>query len=123
MIDSKGPGHMSSIAAFSEPFKAELERAKQAAAAASFAWYPYDSLSNFPLVDRLLEADNRDFSSLVEGHPILDLGCADGANAFFLEGLGFGVDALDHAATNFNKMRGVRALKAARNSGIGIHEV
>jgi tRNA (mo5U34)-methyltransferase len=55
--------------------------------------------------------------------PILDIGCADGATSFYLERHGFKLDVIDHPPTNFNGMRGVRTLKRALRSRIGIHAV
>lgn len=60
---------------------------------------------------------------LAGGLPILDIGCADGATAFYLERHGFKLDVIDNPPTNMNGMRGVRALKTALNSKIGVHAV
>ena len=54
---------------------------------------------------------------------MLDVGCGDGDIAFFLESLGFRVDTVDHAPTNYNAMVGVRTLKRLLKSGIAIHTV
>lgn len=72
-------------------------------------------------MDRLLEGEYRDFAKLAGELPILDIGCADGATSFFLERNGFKVNVIDNPPTNFNGMRGVRALKTALDSRIGIH--
>jgi choline dehydrogenase-like flavoprotein len=55
--------------------------------------------------------------------PVLDLGCGDGAVAFFMESLGARVHAVDNAATNYNGMRGVRALKDSLGASLEIHEM
>jgi tRNA (mo5U34)-methyltransferase len=54
---------------------------------------------------------------------IADVGGADGALAFFLEGLGHQVDILDYGPTNFNTLRGARLLKETLKSGVTIDEV
>jgi SAM-dependent methyltransferase len=56
----------------------------------------------------------------MRGARILDIGCADGDLAFFLESIGFQVSAIDFPFTNFNGMRGIRKLKEALNSNIEI---
>ena len=89
---------------------------------AAFDWYPYDSFGNVPAVTRLLgpKLSLRDIAR----HPggVLDIGCADGAMAFFLESQGCQVTAVDLPSTNFNQMQGIRALKQALNSTVEIQE-
>jgi tRNA (mo5U34)-methyltransferase len=85
-----------------------------------FPWYPYDSLGNVPLLDRLLQGPFRSLLDQPKGARVLDIGCADGDLAFFLESLGFRVTAIDHPDTNHNGMQGVRKLKEALNSKIEI---
>lgn len=99
-----------------------LEAAKGKAAPASF-WYPYHSISNLGHLDRLLTGRNRDLLQLIGGEPVADIGAADGDLAFALEALGCDVDVIDYGPTNFNGLKGVRLLKDALQSRIGIHEV
>jgi tRNA (mo5U34)-methyltransferase len=105
----------------SEDFRAQLPPLKARAAPESFPWYPYDSLSNFVLLDRLLTGNNRNFSELAGKLPILDIGCADGTTSFVLERAGFDVEVIDNPPTNFNGMAGLRALKEALHSNVAIH--
>lgn len=90
---------------------------KTARAAMEQNWYPYDSLANLPrmaalLPDQLLEP--------LKTLPAADVGCGDGDVAFFLEALGFQVDAVDYPATNYNKMEGVYQLRKWLASSITI---
>lgn len=100
-----------------------LEKIKAEYPGRDFDWYRYYSLGNFEHFDLLLTGANRDFDALLAGGPVLDIGCADGDSAFFLETLGHRVHAVDFPATNINRMCGVRALKQALGSRIEIHEV
>ncbi len=102
-------------------FRREFEDTKARAAEKGFPWYPYDSMSNFDALDRLLTGANRDFGRLAGGLPILDIGCADGATSFFLERAGFKVDVVDNPPTNFNGMKGLYRLKEALQSSVNIH--
>ncbi|MGC8792413.1 MAG: class I SAM-dependent methyltransferase [Bryobacteraceae bacterium] len=84
------------------------------------AWYPYRSLSGLAVLDKLLRGERRRLLALAGEEPVLDLGCADGELAFFLESLGLRVHAVDYPETNCNGMEGVRALKEELGSSIEI---
>jgi len=104
-------------------FYFHLEKIKAELPGRDFEWYRYYSLGNFEHFDLLLTGAHRDFDALLAGGPVLDIGCADGDAAFFLESLGHEVHAVDFPATNINRMRGVRALKQALGSRIEVHEM
>ena len=102
-------------------FGERVRLAKQSLGDPGFEWYPYDTLSAFGHLERLLTGANR---SLLDGRGrVLDMGSQDGELAFFLESLGYQVAAVDHPAYNHNGMRGIRALKAVLGSQIEIHEI
>ena len=86
-------------------------------------WYPYDIMANFVHLNAVLTGEYRALIGNSEGESIADIGGADGDLAFFLESLGYQVDFVDHAPTNANGLRGVRALRAALNSAITINDV
>ncbi len=87
-----------------------------------FEWYPYNSLDNFTIIERLLEENGLSdfFDTLSKDKKILDVGCADGDVAFFFDQHGFDVDVIDRSATNFNDLKGCRYLKEYFNSDISI---
>jgi L-ascorbate metabolism protein UlaG (beta-lactamase superfamily) len=103
-------------------FRKKLETAKQAVGAA-FEWYPYDTLGNIWHFDALLTEGRRDLLALAEGGPVLDIGCADGDLAFFIESLGIPVVAIDHPRSSHNGMAGVHAAKRALHSNVEIRTV
>ena len=88
-------------------------------------WYPYATLRNLPVLDRLLAGVGLDLLELCRGTygRVADVGAADGDLAFFLEELGFSVDVVDNEYTNFNKLEGARILKKALNSSVTIHSI
>jgi protein-L-isoaspartate O-methyltransferase len=45
----------------------------------------------------MLEGRYRDLPALAGGGAVLDIGCADGFKAFFLESVGMRVHAVDHS--------------------------
>jgi tRNA (mo5U34)-methyltransferase len=99
-----------------------LNGVKEQTAAATF-WYPFRSLGNFELLDRLLPEPHRDVSALAGGKPIADIGAGDGDVSFFLESQGFDVHLIDWPATNHNRMRGARRLQETLDSKVDIYEI
>jgi tRNA (mo5U34)-methyltransferase len=88
-------------------------------------WYPYATLRNIFVVERLLAKVGLDLLELCRGKyaRVADVGAADGDLAFFLEGLGFSVDVIDYEYTNFNRLNGARILKKVLNSSINIRSI
>lgn len=104
-------------------FRARLLRTKAQIGTAQFEWYPYDTLSAFDPLDRLLTGRHRFLLELAEDQPILDLGCQDGDLSFFFESLGCEVHAVDLPDWNYNQMRGVARLREALQSRIQVHQI
>jgi tRNA (mo5U34)-methyltransferase len=97
-------------------FRGRMAGVKRALGPQGFEWYRYDSLANVAHLEGLLTGENR---TLPEGR-VLDIGCADGELAFFLESMGCEVTAVDYPASNHNHMAGVRRLKEALGSRVEI---
>ena len=88
-------------------------------------WYPYSTLHNVAVLEKLSAAAGLDLLELCRGvnGKIADIGAADGDLAFFLERQGLSVDVIDNEYTNFNGLKGVRILKEALNSSVAIRSV
>jgi 2-polyprenyl-3-methyl-5-hydroxy-6-metoxy-1,4-benzoquinol methylase len=88
-------------------------------------WYPYATLRNIPVLEKLLAGVGLDLLELCRGEygRIADIGAADGDLAFLLEDLGFSVDVVDNEYTNFNRLEGARILKKALNSSLAIRSI
>lgn len=86
-------------------------------------WYPYDSMANLQHINQLLSGESRNLGQLIRDLPIADIGAADGDTAFFLSELGFSVDIIDNAPTNYNGMDGMRLLAQQLESSAQIHEI
>lgn len=102
-------------------FQARLLEVKQSNPPGEFPWYPYDSIGNFCLLEKFLHPERRDLLKIFGAGPVLDLCCADGDLAFFLESLGCAVHAVDWPVTNMNFMRGVARMRELLGSGVEIH--
>ena len=74
-------------------------------------------------LQRLLGGNAYDLLTLAEGRAVADIGAADGDLAFFLETLGFEVDIVDNAPTNWNGLKGARRLRELLDSRVNIEEV
>lgn len=103
-------------------FEAHLEAIRAANPPRGFTWYGYDSMANIGVLDQLLEGDDRFLFSRTT-RPILDVGAADGAVAFFLESVGYQVEVIDLPATNWNGLRGIRTLKELLHSNVVVREI
>lgn len=104
-------------------FRQKLDAKKLALAPQDFSWYPYGTLNSFYLFDSLLTGNNRLLLDLIGEHPTVDIGCADGDLAFFLETLGRQVQVVDYTPTNYNGLQGLKLLKNNLSSNVEIHEV
>ena len=78
-------------------------------------WYPYPTLWNVGLLERLSADAGLNLLQVCRGQygKVADIGAADGDLAFFLENQGLSVHVIDNEATNFNRLLGVRILKDA----------
>ena len=121
---SKTRGKTSSLRELALSKEQELWKTKLAHRPKPF-WYPYATLRNLPVLERLLAGVGLDLLELCRGTHgrVADVGAADGDLAFFLEELGFSVDVVDNEYTNFNKLEGARILKKALNSSVTIHSI
>jgi hypothetical protein len=88
-------------------------------------WYPYSTLWNVALLERLSADAGLNLLEVCRGEygKVADVGAADGDLAFFLEDQGLSVDVIDNEATNFNGLQGVRILKDALNSSVTLRSV
>src|SRR5580765_5290123 len=116
------PMDIADISARSQQFLRTLDARKSELAPTEFGWYPYGTMHNFPILERLLGEANRNPLPPVDMGPIADIGAADGDTAFFLESLGYRVHAIDYPPTNYNSCRGIRLLKQSLGSNIEILE-
>ena len=114
---------ISEMSKLATQYRDVFKQQQAAAAPTGFPWYPYDTASNFWILDQLLKGPNRDLLGLAGGGPVADIGAADGFAAFFLETLGVAVDLIDYGPTNFNTLRGARLLKEKTGSKVDIHEI
>ncbi len=101
-----------------------LWKIKLAHRAKSF-WYPYLTLRNVAILERLLATVGLNLLELCRGEhgKVADIGAADGDLAFFLEKQGLSVDVIENESTNFNRLKGARILKEALNSSVAIRSV
>lgn len=86
-------------------------------------WYPYDILSSLCHLAPMLNGHFEAIANVLQTHPILDIGCADGDLSLFFASLGCGVTAIDNPPTNSNWMKGIRILSERLGLPIEILEM
>lgn len=106
-----------------EAFDAELRELKQRVPVPDYGWYPYQTMTNIPVICDLLGPVYGEVRDAVSRSAVADLGCADGDLSLLFARLGCAVDAIDRAATNFNQLRGVACLQRELALPVGIQEV
>jgi 2-polyprenyl-3-methyl-5-hydroxy-6-metoxy-1,4-benzoquinol methylase len=111
------------LADLAKEYENSLWEIKLAHRAKSF-WYPYPTLQNIPILERLLATVGLDLLQLCRGShgKIADIGSADADLAFFMEKMGFSVDVIENRLTNFNLLEGARVMKEALKSSVIIRE-
>ena len=115
------PSSLSKLAIATEP---DLWNVKLAHRPKTF-WYPYSTLHNVAVLEKLSAMAGCDLLELCRGKhgKVADIGAADGDLAFFLEKQGVSADVIDNEYTNFNGLEGARILKEALNSSVVIRSV
>jgi SAM-dependent methyltransferase len=94
-----------------ETFAAELQELKARVTVPDYGWYPYQTLAALPVLCELLEPVYEEVRGAAAGTGVADIGCGDGDLAMLFARLGCPVDAIDHAESNFNQLRGVATLR------------
>jgi tRNA (mo5U34)-methyltransferase len=108
------------MVARSEEFRRHLRQVKSAVPPPEPGWYPYESLSALEEFTELIRDDFDDIRHVLAREPALDLGCGDGDFAMLFDHLGVTTDAIDHAGTNFNQLRGARLLRETLHAGVRV---
>ena len=121
--DDRAHANVTELRKRAAQFRKRLVEAKARIGTGEFEWYPYETLSAFDHLDRLLTGRHRFLLELADDLPILDLGCQDGDLSFFFESLGCEVHAVDLPDWNYNQMRGVARLREALDSHIHVYQV
>jgi hypothetical protein len=101
------PGSISEWRAAGGEFAAELRALKSRVPVADYGWYPYQTLTALPVICELLAPV---WDQIRCAEVVADIGCGDGDLAALFARFGCSVDAIDHAESNFNQLRGVRTL-------------
>ena len=82
----------------------------------------YSATSIYHL-DKLLSGKNRSLFNQISRGYIADIGAADGDLSYFFETQGFKPHIIDFSPTNWNGLKGARALKKLLNSAVDIYEI
>src|SRR5262249_39798531 len=89
----------------------------------NYGWYPYNTTTTIPTIADLLEPSYPEVFSKLSQSPVADIGCGDGDLAMFFAHFGCEVDAIDHAESNFNQLRGIQILRAQLGLPVNILDI
>jgi hypothetical protein len=104
-----------------EAFASELRALKPRVEVPDYGWYPYETLTAIGVLCDVLEPV---WAEIRETAPkIADVGCGDGDLAMLFARMGCEVDALDHAESNFNQLRGVETLARELKLQVQAHDI
>jgi SAM-dependent methyltransferase len=104
-------------------FAAVLTRAKESPLEPGVDWYPYHTMAALRFLVPIFRVHFPELARAAASGPMLDIGCGDGDLALFLAALGCRVTAIDNPPTNYNLMKGVRALSGRLNLPVEIIEM
>jgi hypothetical protein len=113
---------LSRLCARAETYAQTLTAKRRELAPPEF-WYPYGTISNFRIIDRLLTGDNRKLFEKLAPKRAVDIGGADGDVSFFLEEEGWEMTIVDNPPTSWNGLKGPKLHKEATGSKVAIQEV
>lgn len=112
---------ISQLAKQASQYRKQLDR-RRSAMQVDFPWYPWGSLHNFSILEKLLTGANRDLRHLIGEGTAVDIGAADGDLAFFMETLGVPMHVVDFPPTNYNGCRALHALRQELGSAVEVLE-
>ena len=104
-------------------FAAELRECKRRVSIPDYGWYPYETMAALPVIADLLSPVYSEIAESLAGGTVTDVGCGDGDLAAWFARMGCVVDAIDHAESNFNQLRGAAALARELSLPVNIHDV
>ncbi len=117
------PGTAEELRRASDDFEAELNALKSSVAVADYGWYPYSSLTALSILSDFGADVYPELADSIRSETVADIGCGDGDLAMFFARCGCRVDAIDHAETNYNQLRGVEALRRSLQVPAGIYDI
>ncbi|HLJ44474.1 MAG TPA: methyltransferase domain-containing protein [Bryobacteraceae bacterium] len=117
------PGTVEELRQAADDFESELHALKSGVVVPDYGWYPYSSLSALSLLADLSGDVYGDLVDSLRSESVADIGCGDGDLAVFFARCGCRVDAIDHAETNYNQLRGVEALRRSLGVVAGIYDI
>ena len=121
--DGEFPRTTSEFRLAAEAFDAELQDRKQRLLIHDYGWYPYHTMGNARIIADLLAPVYSEVSMAISGAPVIDIGCGDGDLSMLFARFGCEVDAIDHAETNFNQLRGVEALRRDLSLAVSVYDI
>src|SRR6187455_122200 len=99
-MKTETPDYLTALGDRALNYSVTLQARRRELAEAEF-WYPYGSINNVIILDKLLTGENRTLLRDIPCKRALDIGAADGDISFFLEQEGWEMTIIDNPPTNW----------------------
>ena len=106
-----------------EEVRLKLQDLKRRVEVPDYGWYPYESILALPVLLDLLDPSIDEIGEAITTSGMVDLGCADGDLAVFFSSIGCRIDAIDHAKTNYNQLRGLQIARNTLAPGMALFDI
>jgi tRNA (mo5U34)-methyltransferase len=117
------PVSVEELRALGGEFAGQLRELKARVAVPDYGWYPYETLTGIGMLCEAVAPVWSEVRDAAARSGVADIGCGDGDFAALFGRLGCTVDAVDHAESNYNQLRGVERLAGELGIPVSVWDI